>query len=122
MKSRGWENVVIIMVADRPLIQSHRKWPETISCHLFAQAKGKAHKEQPCGQPFAMDAVALPESADVFKEVWVGKEDSLVGGGVCKGVVCTQGWVSARLHGERWYVDVAGTICLHTLYEGFAGP
>lgn len=69
-----------------------------------------------------MDAVVLPESTDIFKKVWVSKEDSLVGGRVCKGMVCPQGGVSAGLHRECWYVDVAGTICLHALYEGFAGP
>lgn len=122
VKSRGWENVVIIMVADWLLIQSHRKWPETISGNLFTQAKGKAHQEQPCGQAFAVDAVVPPESTNIFKEVRVGKQDSLVGGGVCKGVVCPQGGVSAGFHGEGWYVDVARAICLHTLYKGFAGP
>lgn len=49
VKSRGWENVVIIVVADRSLIQPHRKWPKTVSGYLFTQAKGKAHQEQPRG-------------------------------------------------------------------------
>lgn len=47
VKSRGWENVVIIMMADRSLVQAYGKWPETVSGHLFAYAKRKTHQEQP---------------------------------------------------------------------------
>lgn len=122
MKSRGRENVVVIMVADRSLVQPYGKRPETVSGHLFAQAEREAHQEQPRRQAFAVDAAALPKPADVFEEVGVGEDNSLVGGGVCKGVVCAEGGLGTGLHGERWHVDVAGTVRLHALYEGFAGP
>lgn len=122
VKSRGRENVVVIMVADRLLVKPYGKRPETVSRHLLAQAEREAHQEQPCRQAFAVDAAVLPESADVFEEVWVGEDNCLVGGGVCEGVVCTEGGLSTGLHGERWHVDVAGTVHLHALHKGFAGP
>lgn len=122
VKSRGRENVVIIMMADRLLVQPRGKRPEAVSGHLLAQAEREAHQEQPRRQAFAVDAAAFPKSAHVFEEVGVGEDNSLVGGVVCEGVVCSEGGLRTRPHGERWHVDVAGTVRLHAVHKGFAGP
>lgn len=116
------QDIVVVMVTDRLLVQADGKRPEAVGSHLLAQPQGQADQEEPCGEAFGVHVVGFPEFSHRAQEFGVGKEHGEVGGGVCQGVVRPQWWVSARLHGERRHVDVAGAVDLHTVHKIFSRP
>lgn len=122
MEPRVGQDVVVVMVADRLLVQVEGERPEAVSGHFLAQPQGQTDQEEPRGEAFGVHAVGLPEFPHCVQELRVGKEHGEVGGGVCQGVIRPQWRVGARLHGERRHVDVAGAVDLHAVHKGFSRP
>lgn len=117
-----WQDVVVVVVADRLLVQAHGERPEAVGRHFLAQPQGQADQEEPRGEALGVHAAGFPEFSHRAQEFWVGKEHGEVGGGVCQGVVRPQRQVGARLHGEGWHIDVAGAVDLHAVHESFSRP
>lgn len=122
MEPLVWQDVVVVVVADRLLVQAHGERPEAVGRHFLAQPQGQADQEEPSGEALGVHAAGFPEFSHRAQEFWVGKEHGEVGGGVCQGVVRPQRQVGARLHGEGWHVDVAGAVDLHTVHKSFPRP
>lgn len=112
------QDVVIVVVAYESLIQAHREGPEAIGGDLLTESQRQAHKKEACGETLGMDASGLPEPVHIPQEVWIGKEQRLVGVTVGQGVANPKGWVRPWSHGEGRHVDVAGAISLHALHKG----
>ncbi len=116
------QDVVVVVMADRLLVQADGKRPEAIGGHFLAQPQGQADQKEPRGEAFGVYAAGFPEFSHCAQEIGVGEEHGEVGGGVRQGVIRPQRRVGARLHGERWHVDVAGAVDLHTVHKRFSGP
>lgn len=116
------QDVVIVVVADRLLVQVDGEGPETVNCHLLAQRQGQADHEEPRGEALGVHIAGFPEFPHSAQEVGVGEEHSEVGVGVGQGVVGPQRRVSAGAHGESRHVDVTGTVDLHTVHKVLPWP
>lgn len=77
------QDVVVVVVADRLLVQVDGEGPEAINRHLLAQRKGQADHEEPCGEALGVHVAGFPEFPHRAQEFGVGKEHGEVGGGVC---------------------------------------
>lgn len=111
------QDVVVVVVADRLLVQVDGEGPEAVNRHLLAQRQGQADHEEPRGEALGVHVAGFPEFPHSAQEVGVGEEHSEVGVGVGQGVVGPQRRVSAGAHGESWHVDVTGTVDLHTVHK-----
>lgn len=87
VKPRVGQDVVVVMMADRLLVQVAGKRPEAVRCHFLAQPQGQADQEEPGGEAFGVHAAGLPELPHRAQELGVGKEHGEVGGGVRQGVM-----------------------------------
>lgn len=116
------QDVVVVVVADGPLVQVDGEGPEAVNPHLLAQRQGQADHEEPCGEALGVHVAALPEFPHRAQEFGVGKEHGEVGGGVGEGVVGPDRRLGAGPHGERWHVHVAATVDLHTVHKVFPRP
>lgn len=116
------QHVIVVVVADGLLVEPNAERPEAVGRHLLTQPQRQADQEEACGQALGMHSATLPELSHGPEKLGVGKQHGEVGRGVGKGVVCPQGGVGARLHGEGWHVNVAGAVGLHALHKAFPRP
>lgn len=122
VEPRVGQHVVVVVVADRLLVQVNGEGPEAVGRHLLAQPQRQAHHEEACGKAAGVHAARLPEVARSAQELRVGKQHGEVRGGVGQGIGRPQRGLGPGLGGERWHVDVAGAIGLHALHKVFPGP